>query len=315
MTIYQMEQFIVIARLQNLAQASQELCISEPALSRMIKSMEKELGSELFDRVGRNIILNNYGNKLLDYINKILTQYESMKEYFSHLTDEMINEIITMNIYGLDLHKLADITVGFTKLYPNIVLNAFPCSAEKSLLHLINGESDLIFTDGVFLDQYAEQIEKSGISSTFIIENRSYFIVPFDSKYASRSSVTLQEIQDEAFLGWNKTDSSEWPMEHFKYMREKENINLKNVMVYYSGDIFDRIAPNTKYYAFTDALNVCFYPNLKKMKKLIPIESKYAVSQIYLCWRKSNKYAELLARYVEREFYTFIKSMNILSKN
>jgi DNA-binding transcriptional LysR family regulator len=68
MTITQLEYFQVLAQTQHLLTSAKSLHISPSALSSSLKSLEKELGVELFDRVGRNIILNEYGKEFLKYV-------------------------------------------------------------------------------------------------------------------------------------------------------------------------------------------------------------------------------------------------------
>jgi DNA-binding transcriptional LysR family regulator len=58
MTFLQIRHFIVLAQLGSFAKASKALFITQPALSRSIKSLEDELGKILFDRIGRKIEQN-----------------------------------------------------------------------------------------------------------------------------------------------------------------------------------------------------------------------------------------------------------------
>ena len=61
MELLQLRYFCVIAQCQNLTQAAEKLRVSQPALSKTLKSIETQLGVPLFDRVGRHIRLNAVG--------------------------------------------------------------------------------------------------------------------------------------------------------------------------------------------------------------------------------------------------------------
>lgn len=74
MDFYQIESFLKIAELQNINQAAKELNITQPALSHRIASLEKELGISLFDRVGKSVVLNNYGQTLLPYAKQVIDE-------------------------------------------------------------------------------------------------------------------------------------------------------------------------------------------------------------------------------------------------
>ena len=53
--------FKKVAELQHITKAADELLIAQPALSKVIRQLEEELNAPLFDRKGKNIILNANG--------------------------------------------------------------------------------------------------------------------------------------------------------------------------------------------------------------------------------------------------------------
>ena len=64
--------FKKIAETENMSKAARLLCISQPALSRILKKLEDEFGTPLFVRNGKNLKLNTSGRTLLNYANQIL---------------------------------------------------------------------------------------------------------------------------------------------------------------------------------------------------------------------------------------------------
>ena len=79
MELLQLYYFQVTARFQHISKAAACLHITQPALSQTIKRLEKELETELFDRVGKEIVLNEKGEILLKYANSVLSSVESAK--------------------------------------------------------------------------------------------------------------------------------------------------------------------------------------------------------------------------------------------
>ena len=67
---HQLEYFKVVAQMQHVTHAAEELSISQPALSRSIAKLEEELGFPLFDRSGKGIVLNRYGQIFLQYVER-----------------------------------------------------------------------------------------------------------------------------------------------------------------------------------------------------------------------------------------------------
>lgn len=66
MTLQQLRQFVALAQQGSFVRASRALNMTQPALSRSIKSLEEDLGQLLFDRVGRRIELTPFGQRTLD---------------------------------------------------------------------------------------------------------------------------------------------------------------------------------------------------------------------------------------------------------
>ncbi len=67
MELLQLEYFKMIAKTQNISAAAKELHVVQPSLSQLLKRLEQEVGVPLFDRVGKHIQLNTYGQVFLKY--------------------------------------------------------------------------------------------------------------------------------------------------------------------------------------------------------------------------------------------------------
>lgn len=80
MDILQLKQFQTVALEGTISKAAFKLGITQPALSTSLLRLEKELGIQLFDRKGRKIALNEYGERYLNTCEQdadLLEKYES----------------------------------------------------------------------------------------------------------------------------------------------------------------------------------------------------------------------------------------------
>lgn len=80
MTLIQLRHFIVLASAGSFVKAAGLLFITQPALSRSIKSLESELGQLLFDRTGRKIELTPFGLTVLERSRALLEQAEQLRD-------------------------------------------------------------------------------------------------------------------------------------------------------------------------------------------------------------------------------------------
>ena len=72
--------FVTIVDAGGFARAGLRLNLSQPALSRQIRSLEVELGVQLFDRIGRRTRLTAEGEDLLRRARELLTEADSLRE-------------------------------------------------------------------------------------------------------------------------------------------------------------------------------------------------------------------------------------------
>lgn len=80
MSLAQLEYFVTIAEEGNLCRAAERLHISQPPLSRHLKSLEEELGAPLFERTPRGMNLLPEGRRFLEHARKILDQVELARD-------------------------------------------------------------------------------------------------------------------------------------------------------------------------------------------------------------------------------------------
>ena len=79
--------FYVVAKNKHMTKASEELHISQPAISQSIKKLEEELGGTLFIRSNKGMELTSEGKMFYDYIKSALELIQNAEnEYFFHHT-------------------------------------------------------------------------------------------------------------------------------------------------------------------------------------------------------------------------------------
>lgn len=79
-TLVQLRHFVAVADLGSYAQASASLFLTQPALTRSIQALEQELGSALFDRLGRGIALTPFGQEVLERARRLISDAEALKQ-------------------------------------------------------------------------------------------------------------------------------------------------------------------------------------------------------------------------------------------
>ena len=76
--LYELQVFLIAAELENFSETARMLDISQPAVSGHIQSLEHRLNTQLFDRVGRHIRLNDAGAALVPSVRGLLKEAENL---------------------------------------------------------------------------------------------------------------------------------------------------------------------------------------------------------------------------------------------
>lgn len=85
--------FYQVAISGNFSRAAEELFISQPALSRQVAALEKELDLQLFARQGRHVVITDAGRRLLTYAEKIIRLSNEAKKEMLEYKDLSTGEL------------------------------------------------------------------------------------------------------------------------------------------------------------------------------------------------------------------------------
>jgi len=136
--------FYVVARVGNITKASEELNISQPAVTKHIKNLEEQLGNPLFIRTKRGVKLNEYGEKLFLKVKQaiiLLDDAEREINECNNLDKGIVKIGISTSLAGKFLLKNMK---EFNKLYPNIVVEIYTDPTKLLIKQLKSGYIDVI---------------------------------------------------------------------------------------------------------------------------------------------------------------------------
>ena len=136
--------FYVVATVGNITKASQELNISQPAVTKQIKNLESQLGGELFIRTKRGVVLTENGRAIYNYIKQAMNCFNNAELQFSNLKKLETGVIrigISTALARLFLMKYLD---KFHKEYPNIAIQLFTDPSKVMRKMLKNGTLDIL---------------------------------------------------------------------------------------------------------------------------------------------------------------------------
>jgi DNA-binding transcriptional LysR family regulator len=93
MELYQLRAFVTVARVGHVTKAADVLCVTQPAVTAQIKSLEASLGVALFDRGGGRMTLTRAGDRLLPQAEALLTAAGELQGAARRMQGELTGRI------------------------------------------------------------------------------------------------------------------------------------------------------------------------------------------------------------------------------
>ena len=139
----QLRAFCYTAQLKSMSKAAAQMFLSQPSISLLIQSLEKDMDNRLFTRHGPKIQLTHEGETLFDLALPLVEGLETLGETF----EEKCKHLVTgkLNIAAVEaiiLYTLPDIITRYTESFPDIQIKLDNCSAALGVEKVRNGEVD-----------------------------------------------------------------------------------------------------------------------------------------------------------------------------
>lgn len=139
----QLRAFCYAAQLKSMSRAAEQMFLSQPSVSLLVQSLEKDLDQKLFVRKGPRIELTPEGNTLFEMSLPLVEGLETLPESF----EEKCKNSITGNlniaaVEAIILYTLPDIIKRYTQSFPDIHIKLDNGSAATGVEKVRNGEVD-----------------------------------------------------------------------------------------------------------------------------------------------------------------------------
>ena len=143
MDIANLKAFVSIANNGSFSLASEELFLTQPAISKRIASLESELDTALFDRIGRTVRLTAAGTELYKHATNILKEINNAKKSMSNLSASVQGELKIATSHHIGLHRLPSVLTHYVSTYPDVDLAIEFMDSEDACKLIEKGEIEL----------------------------------------------------------------------------------------------------------------------------------------------------------------------------
>ncbi len=167
--------FYVVAKHKHMTRASEELHISQPAISQSIKKLEDELGGTLFLRSNKGMELTEEGKMFYDYVKGALELINNAENEFTSYKDLSKGEIKIGCSTTLTKLVLLDAIKNFHKNFPNINIEIKNDLTSNLIQDLKVGKLDFVIFNESNIKEKNVNLRKIKELNQGFIYNKDYF--------------------------------------------------------------------------------------------------------------------------------------------
>lgn len=215
-----MQKYIALLKIieaGSFTKAAELLGYTQPALSQMIASLEKELSVKLLYRSRYGVQLTPEGKRLLPSIQSTVTQYEAMRRTVDEVRGLDSGVVRIGTVSSVSCHWLPAIIRMFWEKHPNIQLRLYQGDYTSIPEWVRSGVVDF-----GFVNPHAVQ----GMETTVIKSGEFRAVLPEQHPLAKQHTLVLEDIANEPFLLLEEGAYSE-PLEAFRAAGIRPNIKLR----------------------------------------------------------------------------------------
>jgi len=189
----QLEYFEKVTRTMSVTRAAEQLHISQSSLSQTIKRLERELGYPLFDRSGKQLVLNQNGTIFLDCVTQMKTSYE--------------NALIQMQELHSKQEQELSLFVGCTSLYLPQLLTFLKSNTSHICFQVSQWDSAADHRQDADLKIIASAKPIQSANAFLLLTEQILLALPKGHSLLSKKNLYLEDLNDEEFIslgdGWS----------------------------------------------------------------------------------------------------------------
>ena len=195
MDIDKILRFCAVVDYGSMSKAAETLYCSQPALSKQIIALEKEIGYPLFERNGKKMTLNQNGQLLYTFGRHLERDYSQLKADLYALNCQSHHEVSFGATNCIGTYMLPPILIDFKKQNPDIPVN-FTLSFFPNIIEMLN--QDII--SFALIPEDDETLHNSAYICHEFYDDNMVVVFPPDHPLAAYERIPVEELAKYPFL-------------------------------------------------------------------------------------------------------------------
>ncbi len=217
-TLHQLVLFLKITETKSITRASEELNLTQPAVSIQLKNFQDQFEIPLTETIGRQIHITDFGHEIAESAKKIIDELKVIN-HKTHNYKGLLTGEINISVVSTGKYIMPYFLTNFLELHPEINFRLDVTNRHQVLEDLQKNKIDFALVS-VLPDNFEiEQIE--------LMENKLFFV---GSKSMDKNSLNFNELQNYNLLFREQGSATRKAMEHY-LKKNKITYNKKTELV------------------------------------------------------------------------------------
>ena len=191
MNYYHLRVFLTVARRLSYSRAAEELYISQPAVSRHVHALEKDLGAKLLGQIGNRVHLTDAGRIVFDYAQRVFALTEETQRALAELEGLERGYLRLGASSTPGIYLLPSVVALFRERYPGVELSLTIGNSQQIEERVLKNELDLGFVGARFLPELQVQP---------LVRDELVLVVPTGHPFSAREGISPRELERETFI-------------------------------------------------------------------------------------------------------------------
>jgi DNA-binding transcriptional LysR family regulator len=224
-TLQQLRILKAVATEKSFTKAAELLYLSQPSLSKQIKTLEKNLDISLINRENNKISLTENGKVFLQYSERILALCEESCRALIDLKNGERGNLTVGASQTIGTYLLPRVLALFAQNYPQIDLKVQVNSTRVIAKNVLNREIDLAVVGGEIPDNL-----KRNLTVEDFVEDEFSLIIPKSHPFATRKKITKEDLYHLNFITLNSNSTIRKFIDNILIQNQIETKQLKIIM-------------------------------------------------------------------------------------
>lgn len=252
MELRDLRYFCMTAEMEHVTKAADKLSISQPFLTKIIGQIEAEVGTELFQKVGRTIKLNSFGEVFYSQAKIVLGDMENL---FTEMDFALERKARSITFLCNTEAYTSRLIVEFQKLNPSFTLRFAYASKQEMIEAITNGSADFALCSPPIDDELYPHIK-----TEIALHDIGVVLLPPGHPLLSKKSLTFADLKGMPLVTNTKGSAMRTKLDS---LFEKHNFHPQIVCESYNLNLIFQAVASGVGYAFITQLVVDDHPELK----------------------------------------------------